>query len=78
MNESDNSSKAAPDDMVLREAASPYKLDLPRAPDFPSDGPKGTWEDGYRLSVAALERVKNRPEIFVQRDQRMCSKEFKL
>jgi hypothetical protein len=62
----------------LREAAAAYGLDLPVAPAWFSQPPKGTMEDGIRLSLLALEQVKDRPEIFAQRDQRRCDVEFKL
>ena len=55
-----------------------FELDLPAAPDWFSVPPKGTWEDGYRLSFAALEMIKDRPEIFEQREQRRCRVEFVL
>jgi hypothetical protein len=53
-------------------------LDLPIDPSFVSKPPKGTWEDGYNLSLLALEQVKNRPEIFEQRARGMCAAEFIL
>ena len=71
-NECDRRSEHLP----LHDASSPYALDLPVAPRWFSIPPKGTWEDGYRLSLAALEMVKDRPEIFEQREQRRCTAEF--
>ena len=62
----------------LREFPSRYELDLPIDPAMPADPPKGTWEDGYRLSLLAFEAVRNRPEIFAQRDARMCFAEFRM
>ena len=76
MKSSNKGSQAKSDE--LREGGSPYDLDFPVDPAFSSRPPKGTWEDGYRLSVLALEQVKNRPEIFEQRNRRMCSVEFQL
>jgi hypothetical protein len=40
--------------------------------------PRGSWEAGYRLSLAALKMVNGRPEVFAQRDRRMCIVEFKM
>jgi hypothetical protein len=40
--------------------------------------PKGSREDGYRLNLAALEFVKDRPEVFAERHRRMCSVEFRF
>jgi hypothetical protein len=73
----ENSNKESQSDQ-LREAGSPYDLELPIDPTFSSRPPKGTWENGYRLSVLALEQVRNRPQIFEERAQRMCSAEFVL
>jgi hypothetical protein len=76
MKSSSNDSKTQVD--RLAEAQSPYRLELPVDSKFSSRPPQGTWEDGYRLSLLALEQVKDRPEIFEQRSRRMCSAEFKL
>lgn len=76
MNESSNGSVENQPD-ALRETSPDYGFDLPVEPGYRERPPKGTWEAGYRLSLAALESVKRRPEIFVQRDQRMCDVEFK-
>jgi hypothetical protein len=40
------------------------RLDLPIAPAWFSEPPAGTMEDGIQLSLAALELVRDRPEIF--------------
>ena len=69
-------SKARPDQ--LAETGSPYGLQFPINPGFSSRPPGGTWEDGYRLSVLALREVKDRPEIFEERNRRMCMVEFVL
>ncbi len=66
------------DGPTLRETASPYALDLPINRAMPDTPPKGTWEDGWRLSQLALGAVENRPEIFAQRDERMCFVEFRM
>ena len=60
----------------LKDKTVPYLLDLPVAPAWFSDPPKGTMEDGIRLSVAILETVKNRPEIFEERDRQRVDVEF--
>ena len=78
MKRSDNDSNPADDRDVLRDADSPYKFDLPADPDFPADAPKGSWDDGYRLSLMALTAVNNRPEVFAQRDRCRCVVEFKF
>lgn len=78
---STNDSCAGSDDIqsaVIREEPAAYGLTLPVDPSFRSLPPVGTWEDGYRLSLAALELVKDRPEIFAQRSARMCDVEFRL
>jgi hypothetical protein len=67
-----------PDPDALREPSAAYPFDLPVEPGHREKSPSGTWEDGYRLSLQALELVKDRPEIFQQRNQQMCSVEFVL
>lgn len=62
----------------MREEPAAYGLVLPVEPGFRSRPPAGSWEDGYRLSLAALELVKDRPEIFAQRSRQMCDVEFVL
>jgi hypothetical protein len=78
MKSSNPGSNPSEEMLSLREASSPYALELPINRDMPSDPPKGTWEDGWRLSELAIEAVRHRPEIFDQRDQRMCTVEFRL
>jgi hypothetical protein len=51
-------------------------FDLPVAPPWFSQPPRGTMDDGIRLSLAALEQVKDRPEVFEQRQRQMCDVEF--
>jgi hypothetical protein len=53
-------------------------FELPVEPGYRELPPKGSWEDGYRLSLMALELVKNRPEIWEQRNARMVNVEFVL
>lgn len=60
----------------LIEAQSAIGFDLPVAPAWFSDPPKGTMEDGIRLSIAILETVKNRPEIFEERARQRVDVEF--
>lgn len=60
----------------LKEARLPYGLDLPIAPAWFSEPPKGTMEDGIRLSIALLEGIKNRPEIFEERARQRVDVEF--
>lgn len=60
----------------LKDARLPYGLDLPIAPAWFSDPPKGTMDDGIRLSLAILESVKNRPEIFEERARQRVDVEF--
>jgi hypothetical protein len=76
-----NSSKDSPKGNsgdVLKETPPEYDFELPIAPEYNERPPKGTWEDGYRLSLMGLEMIKHRPEIFEQRAQRMCDVEFIL
>lgn len=60
----------------LKEQPAPYVLDLPIAPAWFSEPPRGTMDDGIQLSLAALEMVKNRPEIFEERARQMVDVEF--
>jgi len=60
----------------LKETAAACRLDLPVAPGWFSDPPPGTMDDGIRLSLAALEQAKDRPEIFAERQRQMCDVEF--
>jgi hypothetical protein len=61
----------------LKDAAAPFGLDLPAAPAWFSEPPTGSLDDGIRLSLLALEQLQDRPEVFVQREQRRCEVEFK-
>jgi hypothetical protein len=63
-------------DDQLKEQSSPYAMDLPVAPAWFSEPPKGTIDDGIRLSLAILESVKNRPEVFEERARQMVDVEF--
>ena len=60
----------------LKEPSCNYGFELPVAPAWFSEAPAGSMEDGIWLSLAALEQVRNRPEVFIQRQQQMCDVEF--
>jgi hypothetical protein len=77
MNESSNES-AKDNSSALKEEGGDYRFELPIEPDYRERPPAGSWEAGYRLSLLALEMVKNRPEVFAQRDERMCPVEFRM
>ena len=82
MNFMNASSKDSPDSPASRPAAGPktppdYQFELPVVPGYRERPPAGSWEAGYRLSLAALELVKHRPEVFAERDRQMCDVEFK-
>jgi len=66
------------EDDEIKESAAAYGFDLPIAPAWFSEPPKGSIEDGIHLSLLAIEQVRDRPEIFLHRQQRMCDVEFKL
>jgi hypothetical protein len=78
MTNSADDSEAADGSEAIRETPPTYELDLPVAPDYHEQPPQGSWEAGYALSLRALELVQHRPEIFEQRNQRMCAVEFVL
>ena len=63
---------------VLRESPADFSFDLPVDRGYRELPPKGSWEAGYRLSLAALELVKDRPEVFEERDRHRCEVEFRL
>jgi hypothetical protein len=75
MTESSNESHSS---SSLNEPSTEYRFDLPVEPNYRERPPEGSWEAGYRLSLMALEMVKDRPEIFEERDRRMCSVEFRM
>jgi len=62
----------------MKGAAASYGLDLPVAPEWFSKSPKGSLEDGIQLSLLALAQAEDRPEVFAQRQRRMCDVEFRL
>jgi hypothetical protein len=55
-----------------------FDFELPIEPEFISLPPKGTWEAGYKLSLMGLEMIKDRPQIWEERERRRCDVEFKL
>ena len=79
MNASANDSPDSPPNppAAAHETPPDYQFDLPVVPGYRERPPAGSWEAGYRLSLAALELVKNRPEVFAERDRQMCDVEFK-
>lgn len=77
MNASNNDS-AEPVPATVREEPGPFGFDLPVDPGYRERPPQGSWEDGLRLSEAALDLVENRPEIFSRRDASRCTVEFVL
>lgn len=54
-----------------------FELPIPD-PGFNPDPPKASWEAGYKLSLMGLEMIKDRPEIWEQRNQCRCYVEFKM
>lgn len=63
---------------ALRDAPVSVDLDLefPVPPRWWSDPPRGSWEAGYELSLLALQAVKDRPEVWAQRDAQRVDVEF--
>ena len=78
MNASSNDSPDSPANRpaAARENPPDYQFELPVEPGYRERPPAGSWEAGYRLSLAALELVKNRPEVFAERARQMCDVEF--
>ena len=58
----------------------PVDLDfeLPAEPGFVSLPPKASWEAGYKLSLMALEMIKDKPWVWEQRERERCYEEFKM
>ncbi|MBI1177511.1 hypothetical protein GC207_08740 [bacterium] len=76
-----NSSKPSNSNSIpdrFREQLPAYGLDLPVAPDWFSEEPKGTWEDGYQLSLQLIRDLKVRDRVLAERDACMVSAEFKM
>lgn len=76
MNDSSKPAKDDPAANQLREASAAYGLDLPVAPAWFSDEPKGSWQDGYELSLVVLLDALKQPEIWEARDREMVAVEF--
>ena len=63
----------------FREAPASLEFELPVAPDWFSQPPAGTMEDGILLSIEAWKTAADRASaIFAERDQHRCDVEFKL
>lgn len=77
MNESSNDS-VDPAPGELRETPPDYGFELPTEPGYRERPPRGSIEAGIRLGLLALEQIKERPQIFEQREARRCDVEFKL
>lgn len=78
MSDSAKPSNPEPGPDALRDAPrrADSDLELPIAPQWWSEPPRGSWEAGYELSLLALESVKDRPEIWQQRRASMVNVEF--
>jgi hypothetical protein len=61
-----------------REPSPADGLNLPVAPDWFSEAPKGSWEDGYQLSLQVIRDLKDRNRVFAERDASMVAAEFKM
>ncbi|MCB1128104.1 MAG: hypothetical protein KDM81_16545 [Verrucomicrobiae bacterium] len=57
---------------------SPYALDLPVAPDWFSEAPPGTPDDGWRLMLEAVASLKDPDAVFRRREQHRVIAEFQL
>ena len=77
MNEFSNESGSG-ESPALRETPPDYGFELPVEPGYRERPPRGSIETGIRLGLLTLEQVKNRPQIFAERDKRRCDVEFKL
>lgn len=53
-------------------------LDFPIAPVWFSLPPDGTLDDGIRLSLLALEQIKDRSELWNEREKFRCLAEFRF
>ncbi len=76
MTESSNASDKARDS--TKKPFAGFTLDLPVDSAYHGHPPRGTWMDGYLLSLMGLDQVKDRPQVFDERDARMCSAEFRM
>jgi len=73
---SNESADTAP--VELREVAPDFGFELPVEPGYRERPPRGSVAAGIQLSLLALAQVKDRPQVFVERDQRRCDVEFRL
>jgi hypothetical protein len=78
MSDSSKPSNPDPQPDQFKERPVAYGLDLPVAPDWFSEEPKGTWEDGYRLSLELIQSLPNLDQVYAERDACMVSAEFKM
>lgn len=69
--ESNLDAGALPDD-------SPYALDLPVAPDWFSDAPEGTPDDGWRMMLEAAASLEDPDATFRRREQHRVRTEFRF
>lgn len=77
MNESSRES-TDPTASTLRETPPDYGFELPVEPGYRERPPRGSIEAGIQLGLLALKQVRNRPQLFAERDKRRCDVEFKL
>ncbi len=68
MNDSKQESRTAEFGAAAGPSENSLDLDLPKDPAFSAAPPRGTWDDGWRLSEMAFEAVRDRPEVFVERE----------
>ncbi len=54
------------------------ELELPVAPDWWSEPPSGSMEDGIRLSLAVLASFAERPDLFESPERQPAREEFRL
>jgi hypothetical protein len=77
MSESFNDS-VDPAPAMLRETPPDYGFEFPIEPGYRERPPRGGIEAGIRLGLLAIEQIKERPQVFAQREARRCDVEFKL
>lgn len=63
---------------VLRDAPLDLAFELPVQPGYRELPPKGSWEDGYRLSLLALASLNDDSPVWEQRRIRRVDVEFVL
>ena len=62
----------------LNESGPPYRMELPIAPAWFSEAPKGRWEDGYSLSIQAIQSLRDPEQVVSVRSARMVDVEFTM